>query len=137
MTMKKKFSDQLFIRTNLRLSDYSPQRVDNTVKKDTIRELERGNKHKKCNHSVDNIINLLRFPLFDMYFTYKGKTFKQIHGCAFTYEVKKYKQIHGYAMGSLVSPIAANINVWNITNTEIETYYINTNEIPGKLFLHT
>ena len=56
------------------------------------------NKDKTLKHrtklSIDDIIKILRFTLFNSYFNYNNQTYKQIHGCA---------------MGSPVSPIVANL----------------------------
>ena len=66
----------------------------------------------RTNLSIDDIITLLRFTLSNNYFTYKDKTYKQIHGCA---------------MGSPVSPIIANLCM-----EEIEELAINKSSTPPR-----
>ena len=67
----------------------------------------------RTNLSIDNIIMLLRFTLSNNYFTYKDKTYKQIHGCA---------------MGS---PILANLCM-----EEIEELAINKSSTPPREWKH-
>ena len=58
------------------------------------------------NLTIDDIISLLEFTLSNNYFIYNDVTYKQIHDCA---------------MGSLVSPVVANISMEVIENTAFET----------------
>ena len=65
---------------------------------------------------VDDIVSLLNFVLSNNYFVFEGQTYKQIHGCA---------------MGSPVSPVAANICMEKIEETAIETTPVPPPPRPG------
>ena len=68
--------------------------------------------HSRTNLDIDDIVSLLNFVLSDNHFAYKGKIYKQIHGCA---------------MGSPVDPVVANICM-----KEIEDSAINTTPVPPR-----
>ena len=70
--------------------------------------------HSRTNLSTDDIISLLEFVLSNNYFAYNDCFYKQIHGCA---------------MGSLVSPVVANLCM-----EVIEDSALSASTVPPKIW---